>query len=134
MKITHDVIADLWPLYLSGDASADTRSFVEEFLKSDPSFERRLREDESARILAAVPTHLEPDHELKTLHETRKAMIKREWPLFFAMMFTCFAFGRIVSDTSWDVSPRNFIATAAIAAAFWVLFLVRLARRLAIKW
>jgi hypothetical protein len=133
MKITHDVIADLWPLYLSGDASADTRAVIQEFLSSDPSFERRLREDASARILAAVPTHLEPDHELKALNETRKAMIKREWPLFFAMMFTCFAFGRIVSDTSWDVSPRNFIATAAIAAAFWVLFFVRLARRLAVR-
>ena len=33
-----------------------------------------------------------------------------------------------VADTSWDVSPRNFIVTAAIAAAFWIAFLVSLWR------
>jgi hypothetical protein len=59
------------------------------------------------------------------------ALIKRRlagpvWLLTLAMVFTCFAFGRIVSDTSFDVSPRNFIATAAIAAGFWIAFLVRL--------
>ena len=43
-------------------------------------------------------------------------------------MFTCFAFGRIVADTSWDVSPRNFIVTALIAACFWIVFLVSLWR------
>lgn len=133
MKITRDVISDLWPLYESGEASEDTRMVVEEYLRENPGFERQLREDESIGLLAALPPSLEPDHELKTLNQTRKAMIKKEWPLFFAMMFTCFAFGRIVSDTSWDVSPRNFIVTASIAAAFWVWFLVRLARRLAIK-
>jgi hypothetical protein len=42
------------------------------------------------------------------------------------MLFSCFAFGRIVADTSWDVSPANFIATASIAVAFWVAFFVRL--------
>ena len=34
-------------------------------------------------------------------------------------------FGRIISDTSWDVSPRNFIITAAIAMAFWIAFAAR---------
>jgi hypothetical protein len=44
------------------------------------------------------------------------------------MVFTCLAFGRIVSDTAWQVSPRNFIATAAVAAVFWVAFFVALWR------
>jgi hypothetical protein len=33
-----------------------------------------------------------------------------------------------VSDTSWDVSPRNFIVTASIAAAFWIAYLYSLWR------
>ena len=54
----------------------------------------------------------------------------RGYPLLLnlAIMFTCFAFGRIVADTSWDVSPRNFIITALLAAAFWIAFLVSLWR------
>ena len=49
-----------------------------------------------------------------------------DWLLFLAILFSCSAFGRIVSDTSWDVSPVNFIITASIAAAFWVAFFARL--------
>jgi hypothetical protein len=53
--------------------------------------------------------------------ENRKALL-------LAIVFTMQAFGRIVSDTSFTVSPRNFIATAVVAAVFWVVFLVRLFR------
>ena len=48
------------------------------------------------------------------------------WLLTLALAFTALAFGRIVSDTSFDVSPRRFIATAVVAACFWIAFLVRL--------
>jgi anti-sigma factor RsiW len=133
MKITRDVVNDLWPLYEAGEASADSRAVVEEYLKGDAEFARRLREDESGKLLAAVPVKLAPDQETKALNQVRKAMLKKDWPLFFAIMFSCMAFGRIVSDTSWDVSPRKFIITAAIAAVFWVWFLARLARRLSLK-
>jgi hypothetical protein len=38
------------------------------------------------------------------------------------------AFGRIISDTSFDVSPRKFIIAAAIAVCFWIAFFVKLIR------
>jgi hypothetical protein len=41
---------------------------------------------------------------------------------------TLFAFGRIVSDTSWDVSPRLFIIDAVAAVIGWTLYLVLLTR------
>jgi hypothetical protein len=40
-----------------------------------------------------------------------------------AETFVLGAIGRIVSDTSFDVSPRKFIATAVVAALSWVVFL-----------
>jgi hypothetical protein len=130
MKVTREVVIDLWPVYASGEASEDTRKLVDEFLREDPGLERELLEDDSGERLRAVPVVLEPDHEVQSLRRAKQAMLRREWPLFFAMLFSGFAFGRIVSDTSWDVSPRPFAVTAAIAAAFWILFLVRFARRL----
>jgi hypothetical protein len=33
-----------------------------------------------------------------------------------------------VADTSFDASPRQVIITAAIAACFWIAFLVKLFR------
>ena len=32
-NVTRDVIADLWPLYVSGEASADTRGLIEAFIQ-----------------------------------------------------------------------------------------------------
>lgn len=132
MKITRDVVNDLWPVYQSGEASADTRALVDEFLAAEPEFARRLRQDESASLLA-TPVPLAPDHEVKTLNRVRKAMLRKNWPLFFAMLFSAMAFARIVSDTSFDVSPRRFIATAAVAAVCWIWFFVGLVLKLRLK-
>ena len=130
MKITRDVVIDLWPVYVSGEASADTRALVDAYLASDPEFARAVRDDPELDLRSSVPAALSKDHEMQTLNRTKRALLVRDWPLFFAILFSCFAFGRIVSDTSFDVSPRNFIATASIAAVFWIVFLVRLVRRL----
>ena len=125
MTVTRSVILDLWPIYTSGDASDDTRALVDVFLRDDPQFAQQLTRD--VRIPEAPPG-LPPDAESEAFARLRRRL--RGYPLLLnlAIMFTCFAFGRIVADTSWDVSPRNFIITALIAAAFWIAFLVSLWR------
>jgi len=42
MKVTRDVIYDLLPGYFSGEASADTRAIVDEFLRDDPEFRQMM--------------------------------------------------------------------------------------------
>jgi hypothetical protein len=125
-NVTRDVIVDLWPLYASGEASQDTRGLVEAFLREDPEFVRELRQDARGPLAGHDVPSLTPDHELRTLAQIKRRLIGPRWLLLLAMVFTMQAFGRIVSDTSFDVSPRKFIATAVIAACFWVAFLVRL--------
>ena len=125
-NVTRDVIVDLWPLYVSGEASRDTRGLVEAFLHQDPEFARELRQDASGPLTGHDVPSLTPDHELRTLAQIKRRLIGPRWLLLLAMVFTMQAFGRIVSDTSFDVSPRKFIATAMVAACFWVAFLVRL--------
>ena len=126
MKMTRDVVTDLWPLYLSGEASPDTRGLVEAFLRDDPEFARKLSPDLKGPLPGAEVPALTPDNELKTLARIKRRLVGPRWLLLLAMVFTMQAFGRIVSDTSFDVSPRAFIATAVVAACFWAAFLVRL--------
>jgi hypothetical protein len=121
--ITRPVIVDLWPLYASGDASAETKSLIEAFLRADPELKRQLSDEP---LVPKAPVALPPDHQAKALALTRRKLSGIPWLLYFAMMFSMMSFGRIVSDTSWDVSPRNFIITASIAAAFWIAFSVSL--------
>jgi hypothetical protein len=125
-RVTREVISDLWPLYVSGEASADTRALVETFLQTDPEFAEKLREN--ARQLSFEAPPLSPDHELKTFALLKRRIAAPRMLLLLALVFSGFSFGRLVSDTSFDVSPRAFIATAAIAVAFWIAFFVRLFR------
>jgi hypothetical protein len=127
-NVTRDVITDLYPLYISGDASPDTRRLIEVFIKEDPEFLRTLGETRQDSLAAYAPPSLPPDHELKTLARVRRRLSGPMGLLQLAMIFSGLAFGRIVSDTSFDVSPRKFIVTAVIAACFWVAFFVRLVR------
>jgi len=125
MNITRPVIVDLWPLYDSGEASAETRALVEEFLKSDPDFAHQLQRDPLRAVEAPPPP---PDIGTRAFARARQQLRGYPWLLQMALIFSSLAFARIVSDTSWDVSPRNFIVMASIAGVFWIAFLVTLWR------
>jgi hypothetical protein len=101
-------------------------ALIEEFLDGDPEFARilRVRGDES--LLGHDVPSLPLDSEAKAIRKTKRLLHGWDWLLFMAMIFSGFAFGRIVSDTSWDVSPVNFIIVASIALAFWISFFTRL--------
>jgi hypothetical protein len=114
----------LWPAYSSGEASAETKTLVEEFLRADPAFARQLRENPFSDVALELP----PDLETTAFARARRQLRGFPWLLQLASLFSALAFGRIVSDTSWDVSPQNFIIMASIAGAFWVAFLVSLWR------
>ena len=125
MSITRAVILDLWPAYVSGEASDETRALVDAFLRDDPDFAKILRNNPLGGL--ATPT-LPPDVETTAFARARRQLRGFPWLFQLAMLFSALAFGRIVSDTSWDVSPRNFIVMASIAACFWIAFFVTLWR------
>jgi anti-sigma factor RsiW len=127
MKVTRDVVTDLWPIYESGEASVDTKAMVDEFLASDSEFARRLRENQRLNGTVTVP----PDAEAVALRRTRDLVRGNAWLRglrTLAVVLTGLSFGRIISDTSWDVSPRPFIVTVIVAAICWVSYGVLLHR------
>jgi hypothetical protein len=122
MKITHDVISDLWPVYEAGEASADTRALVDEYLAEDPGFAARLRAGLQLPGLEAPMTH---DAETVALKKTRDLVLGRGWlrgVRLFASVMTIFAMIRIVQDTTWTVPPTRFVAEAALAAVAWGVY------------
>jgi hypothetical protein len=126
MKITREIISDVWPLYTAGEASPDTRKLVEEFIQQDPEFARLLNDKKADQFLKIPAPTLSPDNEVKALSRTKRLLYGANWLFYVAMLFSFLAFGRIVADTSWDVSPKPFIVVASIGGAFWIAFFVRL--------
>jgi len=125
MNVTREVITDLWTIYTAGEASTDSVALVEEFLAKDHELAAALKDNAADQLAASRVPRLSPSIEARGLSRTKRLLHPFNWLFFFAVLFSCFAFGRIISDTSWDVSPRNFIITAAIALCFWVAFFGR---------
>jgi len=126
MNVTRDVISDLWPVYSSGEASADTRALVDAFLRQDPEFASLIRGRGEEELLGIGAPELPLDREAKALRRTKRLLHGWDWLMFLAILFSCMAFGRIVADRSWDVSPRGFIVAASLAGVFWIAFFTRL--------
>jgi hypothetical protein len=135
MKVTREVVADLWPVYAANEASADTRALVDAFLAQDPEFARALRADVDLRTESVSLT---PEQEAVSFARTRRLVRGAGWLRglrLAALVLTIFALMRLISDVSWDVSPKPFIADAVLATICWAAYCILLnrARRKALR-
>jgi hypothetical protein len=131
MKITQNVVMDLLPVYLSGEASPDTKDLIEEFLRQNPEFSSVVE----AQKLEFGRQHelLEPadapsaDHELQTLARTRLLMERQKWQMALALMLTAFPFSFVYGGGHFIFiivrdQPGLAVATWFGAAILWVLY------------
>jgi anti-sigma factor RsiW len=93
MNITRDVVADLLPAYLSGEASADTKALIEELAARDPEIAGLVASASMERTdvmpaSVALPPNLE--HDIVT--RTRALLRRRSWALALALFFTALPF------------------------------------------
>jgi hypothetical protein len=76
MEITRNVIVDLLPLYLSGEASPDTNVLVGKFLETDPELAQLAQDQkEKMKMLGEVPVTLTEDDKMKAYRKTRWVMV-----------------------------------------------------------
>lgn len=61
MKVTREVVMDLLPLYLSGEASADSRALIVAFLAQDPELAERIRAEPQDLFRNAAQPQLPAD-------------------------------------------------------------------------
>jgi hypothetical protein len=128
MNVTREVILDLLPLYLAGEASPATRALVEEYLQQDSELAQRVRA-QSADNLAITPSALAPDLELKSLRRTRSLINRQKWLFAFAICFTAIS---LTSEFSFDHGrlrefhflirdfPAQFGSFAVLAVTCWL--------------
>jgi hypothetical protein len=88
MKVPRDVILDLLPLYLAGEASAATRQLVEESLREHPDLERLSREQTVTPREAPGPA---PEVELRALLRARRLLGVQKWLFGLGIAFTSIA-------------------------------------------
>lgn len=134
MNITQDVVTDLLPAYLSGEASTDTQTLVEEFLNKNPQFaaivqaaRRGLREP-----LLPDQRSMSADLERQAVNRTR-AVIRRQTSLLaFAIVLTLMPLSFTLGAEGFRFLLRDEPRTAVFwlpAACLWFTY-VRMRQRL----
>jgi anti-sigma factor RsiW len=88
MNIPKEVILDLLPVYLAGDASPATRAWLEEYLAQDPELADRVRRLRTESFDQASLPPLPPELELRALRRTRRATTQLRWLFGLAMAFS----------------------------------------------
>lgn len=130
MKITRDVINDLLPVYLAGDASADTRALLEEYLRTDPSLAADVRAHANkstalVEALGAAPAPLPGDHEKAALEKIRTYTRYRNQLFAFGLAFALMPFAFAGSDghVTWIMlrdSPKQAAIFLVASAYCWI--------------
>lgn len=128
MKISRDIITDLLPIYLSGEASADTRALVEDFFKQNAEFARLVGDERNQGVPRSIPFNLRPNAEMETLAWTKRLLRRHRLFLAFAVTFTCwpaaFKFDSNGIHWFWSDSPQVAIISGLLALGFWISFFV----------
>jgi len=90
MSVAREVILDLLPVYLAGEASPATRTLVEEHIKQDVELAARIRRLLADDLAKSVPPALPPEVELRSLRRTRRLLSWQRWVfglgIFFSVM------------------------------------------------
>jgi hypothetical protein len=124
MKVTRQVISDLWPLYAAGEASADTRTLVDLFLVGDPQFAETLK---AATALPAPDLRTAPGAEVAALKRTRDLVYGRSWLRalrLVAVVVTIFAIKRAITEVQWSTTPAMFIGEGIAAIVLWSAYVL----------
>jgi predicted anti-sigma-YlaC factor YlaD len=88
MNVTREVILDLLPAYLSGEASPATRTLVEEHMKEDAELAQRVRFLLTDNLAKAVPPVLRPELELRSLRRTKSLLGWQRWLFGLGIFFS----------------------------------------------
>ena len=127
MNVSRDVIIDLLPLYLAGEASEDTRQLVEQFLAEDPALAKLVEQTKIDKWNGEIPVPLQKEDEMKSFEKTKSLLFQQK--LFLALsvgmtlLFIAFRFDENGVEWLWINSPQLGGAIFMVAALFWTAFL-----------
>jgi anti-sigma factor RsiW len=129
MNVTPNVVKDLLTLYLAGEAHADTRELVEEWLRDHPDVAKQV---ERARRTSLPAVAAQPTSEKQALDRAR-----RRWRIRWIVLGTAIYFSTLPLSVTFSRSgfqgllidswPER-IVILVVAAVLWAVYAVLVRR------
>lgn len=149
MRITDDVIRDLYPLYAAGEASPDTRALVDTWFSAYPALAAELKRADAYVLPGRAPAPAGPappglvgrpvdamaDSERAALRRVKSLLRRRGWAMAVGIFFGALPFSCEFSDSGfrfilWSQGNAPFLALSLlIGVAGWIEWF-RLGRKL----
>jgi hypothetical protein len=76
MALSRNVILDLLPVYLAGEASQETRALVEEYIQSDKELAEMVQEAKKQSLPGNIPMPISKETEMESLRKVQ-GMVRR---------------------------------------------------------
>jgi hypothetical protein len=131
MNVTREVILDLIPVYLAGEASPATRALIDEYLRQDPELAQRVRTLSADSLATITQPPLSSDIELRSLRRARALIGWQKWLFGLGITFTALS---LTSEISFEKGhlrefhflisdyPAQFGAFATLALICWISY------------
>jgi hypothetical protein len=134
MKVSREVILDLLPLYLAGEASPETAALVEEYLKHDAVLQGQVDQDGMKNLMTAPAsaTALPVELELRSLRRTRSMLRWQRVTFSWALALSIVSFGGVGYIDSGHAAfhfivrdyPQVFWPCLLLAVQCWIWYFV----------
>jgi len=98
MAVSRNVILDLLPVYLAGEASEDTRTLVEEYIQSDKEMAEMVNEAKKQTLPGNINIPINKETEMESLRRSQ-SMIRRTILLGGAVLLIVFVAPLLVTAT-----------------------------------
>jgi hypothetical protein len=131
MNVTREVILDLIPVYLAGEASPATCALIDEYLRQDPELAQRVHTLAADSLATITRPPLSSDVELRSLHRARALIGWQKWLFGLGITFTALSLSNEFSFEEGHLRefhflirdyPAQFGAFAALAVICWISY------------
>ena len=123
MEITRNVILDLIPLYLAGEATDDTCRLVEHYLQQDPKLAKVAEMAAQEQLQEETPMPINKESEMQTFQKARLLTWQHHIFLALALTFSVlWVLAVLVQAVAPQVPTAVPVALFLAAAFFWIGF------------
>ena len=124
MNIPKHLIIDLLPLYLADEVSDETRTLIEDYLKTDPQLATLAEQAKHAPSLQEIPAPINKESEMEALKKVKKMMLSVQHHVFLAVAVIATFMVGISAVFLWDEprGPQAPYIFGGLALVFWIAF------------